>query len=451
MTSIPNQNHEQIARDQLDSLLHQAGWLVQSKSEVNLSADKGVAIREHQTLSGSAVCGPYICGVIGAKRGLSANPSKAVVIQHMSLLNPLLGMKQLLFPLLFLFVSFSAYAQLKAIPNIPAISPEDAGFNRDSINALTDTISKFGQRDYRGLIVIKDNKIVVEEYYNTFWRNHIHDIRSAGKSITALLLGVAIKEGLVQNLDQDVFSFFSREKYPSMHEDYKKVKLIHLLNMVSGLDADSDDPKTPGNAGKWIAKDEWVEYLLSIPLSNNPGERWVYADINAVLIGAIIEEKSGMSLRDFAKKYVFDPLEIKEFYWYTNQANQTGAAGNLYISTLDFAKLGLLVANKGKWGNKQVADYGYMTRLLNEQSNAIRDYNPLADGYGMLWYRSKRKFGTREVSYLWASGNGGNHLVVVPEENMVISMTSGAYGNWYPHTRAYFILGKVIRALVKKE
>lgn len=348
-------------------------------------------------------------------------------------------------------LSIFSFGQIDPIPNLPAISPEAAGFNRDSINALDDTISNFQQRDYIALMVIKDQKIVLEYYYNQFWRNHIHDIRSAGKSITALLLGVAIEEGLVQNLDQDVYSFFPKDKYPSVNEGYKKVKLIHLLNMVSGLDADSDNTDTPGNAGQWIAKAEWLNYLLSIPLAQEPGEHWVYADINAVLIGAIIEETSGMSLRDFAEQKVFDPLGIKEFYWYTNAANQTGAAGNLYLSALDFAKLGLLVANKGKWGKAQLADYNYMHRLLNENSPSIGNYNPLADGYGMLWYRSKRKFGTKEVNYLWASGNGGNHLVIVPEENMVIAMTSGAYGNWFPHTRAYYILGKVVQALEKKD
>lgn len=356
-------------------------------------------------------------------------------------------MKCKLLMLLLLFGSCATYAQTKAIPHIPVMSPEEAGFNKDSIQALMDTISRFKQRDFRGLIVMKDHNIVLENYYHTFWRNHIHDIRSAGKSITALLLGVAIKEGLVQNVEQDVYSFFTKEKYPSLHEDYKKVKLIHLLNMVSGLDADADNAQTMGNEGKWIARGEWLTYLLSVPLSSEPGRTWVYADINAVLIGAIIEEKSGMSLRDFARQKVFDPLEIREFYWYTNAANQTGAAGNLYISTLDFAKLGLLVANKGKWGNQQLADEAYMNRLLNENSSAIGDYNPLADGYGMFWYRTKRTFGTREVSYLWASGNGGNHLVIVPEENMVIALTSGAYGNGYPHTRAYFIMGKIFRAL----
>lgn len=73
-------------------------------------------------------------------------------------------MKQKFLTFFLLFLSYSTYAQMKAIPNIPAVSPEDAGFNKDSIIALTDTIAKFKQRDYRGLIVIKDNKIVLENY-----------------------------------------------------------------------------------------------------------------------------------------------------------------------------------------------------------------------------------------------------------------------------------------------
>lgn len=355
--------------------------------------------------------------------------------------------------ILFVLILFSAslFAQRKPIKNLPSINPVEVGFSQDSLNKLDDLIDNFKQRDYRALVVIKDNKLAIEYYYNSFWRNHIHDIRSAGKSITSLLLGVAIQEGYIENLDQDVHSFFSKEKYPSINEDFKKVKLIHLLNMVSGLDADSDNYDTPGNAGHWIAKDEWVNYLLSIPLVKSPETEWVYADINAVLIGAIIEEKTGMSLNNFAKQYVFDPLEIKEFYWYTNASNQTGGAGNLYISALDFAKLGYLISNKGYWGNKQIMSSDYVNRLINENSNAIGDYNPLADGYGMLWYKSKRKFGTKEVEYLWASGNGGNHLVIVPEKNMVVAMTSGAYGNWYPHKRAYNILGKVFQALEKNK
>ncbi len=351
------------------------------------------------------------------------------------------------FVLFCLCLSIFSFGQRPPVPNLPFASLEEAGLNRDSMNALIAEIDNFPQRDFIGLVVIKDNQLATEWYFNTYWRNHIHDIRSAGKSITSLLLGVAIKEGLVQSIEQDVYSFFPEEKYPTLHKDYKKIKIKHLLDMSSGLDADADDGNTPGNAGQWITRDEWLSYILGVSLAGSPGEKWVYADINAALIGAIIEEKSGMSLSDFAKEKVFGPLGIKEYYWYTNAANQTTAAGNFYLSTLDFAKFGVLVANGGKWGDQQIVQAAYIERLLNHKVFHISDANPLADNYGMLWYKSKRNFGKGEVEYLWATGNGGNHLMVVPEENMVIAITSGAYGNWYPHTRAYSIFSKLMNAV----
>lgn len=345
-----------------------------------------------------------------------------------------------------LCITVSSYSQRPPVPNLPFASLEEAGLNRDSMNALIAEIDNFPQRNFIGLVVIKDNQLATEWYFNSFWRNHIHDIRSSGKSITSLLLGVAIKEGLVQSIDQDVYSFFPQEKYPRLHKDYKKVKIKDLLDMSSGLDADSDDGNTPGHAGQWIGKDEWLTYILGIPQTGTPGEKWVYADINAALIGAIIEEKSGMSLRDYAKEKVFDPLGITQFYWYTNAANQTVAAGNLYISTLAFAKLGSLVANQGKWGDQQIVDAAYIERLLTHK---VFDFPEgwRADHYGMLWYKSQRKFGEKEVEYLWASGFGGNHLLVVPVEKMVIAITSAGYGLRSAHARSYRIFSKLMNAL----
>jgi len=232
-----------------------------------------------------------------------------------------------------------------------------------------------------------------------------------------------------------------------MLEDFKKIKIKHLLDMSSGLDADSDDRRTPGRAGRWIGKDEWLNYLLSIPLVDTPGTKFVYADINAALIGAIIEEKSGMSLRDFATEKVFGPLGIKEFYWYTNAANQTMASGNLYLSTLDFAKLGTLVLNEGKWGEEQIVQADYVKRLLERIAFDVSDWWNVADKYGMLWYKNQRTFNSKKYDYLWASGKGGNHLVVIPEEKIVLAVTCSAYGHGNGHAQSYAILEKVLSAL----
>jgi len=349
--------------------------------------------------------------------------------------------------ILVLIISISSFAQRPPIPDLPVISLEEGGFNRDSLNALNDFISDFEQNDFTGMVVIKDHKIVIEYFYTNNWRTDINDIRSAGKSFTSLLLGIAMRDGLVQNLEQDVYSFFSKKKYPTLHEDYRNVKIKDLLDMSSGLDADSDDWKTPGHAGKWMEKDEWLTYLLGISQVDKPGERWVYADINAALIGAIIEEKSGMSLNDYADEKVFTPLGIKKYFWYTNPGNQTVAAGTLFLSTLDFAKLGVLVANEGKWGDNQIVPKNYIELLISRKGISGAEYSSLWDSYNMLWYKTKGIYMGKVIEYLWASGNGGNQMIVVPKEKLVIALTSTAYGYRYAHKRSRAILRKLFNAM----
>jgi CubicO group peptidase (beta-lactamase class C family) len=354
----------------------------------------------------------------------------------------------LLFCMLFLFWS-NGQGQTSENGNplsteLPSASLEDAGFNRDSIETLIDLIGSSSRKDFRGMVVIKDNHLVLEEYFNTFWRISIHDIRSAGKSVTALLLGIAIKDGLIKNLDQSVYALFSNELNPRINEDYKKVSLRDLLDMSSGLDADTDDSETIGHAVNWMSKDSWKEYLLNVPLTAQPGKNWVYADMNALLIGLAIEEAAGMSLKDYAREKLFDQLGIQQVYWYTNAANQTGAAGNLYLSTLDFAKLGLLVVNEGTWGGTQFINSDFIKELVEHKKF---DLSPFADSYGMLWYKSSGMIKGKNVDYLFASGNGGNHLIVVPEEEMVVALTSSAYGPGYGQGRSLTILSMIFSAM----
>lgn len=353
---------------------------------------------------------------------------------------------------LFLFSTFSAQTQFideggEVSTGLEEMAFEDSSFRQDSIIKLLRLIDETPYRDLRGLVVIEKNKIVIEKHYNTFWRITIHDIRSAGKSITALLLGIAMKEGLVNNLEQSVYSFFPKDKYPTLNKDYKKITLKHLLDMSSGLDADTNDMETTGHSVHWMSKPDWKPYLLSVSLTGKPGEKWSYADIHAVLIGAIIEETSGMSLKDFAREKLFKPLGIEQFYWYTNSSNQTGAAGNLYISAVDFAKLGLLVSNTGKWKDTQLIESDYMKELVESRTLDVSHEMGKGTFYGMLWYKATKTLSDREIDYIWASGNGGNHLVVLPEDEIVIAVTSSAYGPGYGQGRSYTIWDKLLEAL----
>ena len=350
-------------------------------------------------------------------------------------------------PLLtFLFVTSVCLAQQTnplrpAIASLPTASPPSVGMKHDTISRLVELIRTTPPRDFRALVVIKNNNLVVEEYFNTYWRETIHDVRSAGKGITALLLGIAIDRGLVKNTEQSIYDFFPSKQNETLR---KNIKIKDLLNMSSGLYADDDDSNAPGNTANWLLKDNWVDFAMSLPTSFTPGEKYVYTDVCPMLIGAIIEKQSGMKLSDFAKKNLFEPLGIREFYWYTAPNGSTGPMGNLYLSGIDFAKIGQVVATNGEWNGKRIVSASWIKQICSVNFDISKE-NPFASGYGNFWFKTTKNINGKLYECVFASGNGGNLLFVVPSENLVVSLLSSAYGGG--HTRSHNIFESVLRSL----
>jgi len=335
------------------------------------------------------------------------------------------------------------------IRELPNASPASVGMNDDSIKNLIQLINTNPPNDFRGMVVIKDNKLVVEKYFNTYWRATVLDIRSAGKGVTSLLLGIALDKGLVRNIEQSIYDFFPGPKYLSPANDgHRDIKIRNLLSMSSGLSADDRDENSPGMMTNWITRADWVDFATTLPMLFKPGEKYVYNDVCPMLIGAIIEQASGQKLADFARENLFSPLGITEFYWYTAPNGHTVPMGNLYISTLDFAKIGLLVLNKGRWQGVKVVSENWVSEMVKERFD-ISKLDPFASGYGYFWFRGSKDINGRKIDYYYASGNGGNLCLVVPSENMVVSLTSSAYGQGYAHYRSLNIFAYLLKSLVK--
>ncbi len=349
--------------------------------------------------------------------------------------------------LIFLFITTSGGAQTLSSPQgksaaIPEIELGKSGINPDSMVQIINLIKTTPPFDFRGLVILKNDSLALEEYFNTYWRATIHDVRSAGKSITALLLGIAIDRGLIQHVEQDIYDFFPQYKKP----ENRTIRIKDLLMMSSGLDADVFDEKSQGNGLNWRAKDDWVGHVLPLSMKFTPGEKWVYNDASAMLIGAIIEQQSGQKLSDFALDHLFRPLGINEYYWYTGSGGRTGAMGNLYLSTLDFAKIGQLVLNDGAWDGKQVISKGWITEMATPRFN-IEDIVPFAKGYGYFWYLGEYFVNGENYEYLYAAGNGGNLLFVVPEEKLVVALTSSAYGEGRGQFRSNKIFQLILESM----
>ena len=288
--------------------------------------------------------------------------------------------------------------------------------------------------DLRGLVVVKDDKLVLDEYYNSFYWENILDIRSAGKSLTGLLAMIAIEKGLFET-DTKVITLFPKyagHQHPS--EWKNSITIEHLLTMSSGLDADVDRSDSPGNEMNWLGADDYVKLILDLPMIFQPGERYIYSSASAMLLGAAIEVTSGQTLEEFALKHLFGPMEFRDLFWQKTPAGRTAAMGNLYLRPRDMAKIGYLIASHGTWKGRRILTAESIDKLTGSYQEITNYY--AARSYGYLWYHQTLNVDGQDIEYVFASGNGGNKIFVVPSLNLVVAVGQTAYGYGYGHRRA---------------
>lgn len=314
-----------------------------------------------------------------------------------------------------------------------------AAVDGQRLEALYAGLEKDEHRDLKGIVILRDGQLVSERYFNGDSAASLHDIRSATKSITSLLMGMAIDKRLVHGVGDSIARYL-----PGLPKDGKeKITIQDLLNMRSGLDADDDDPATAGNEDRLDESQDWMKTVYAVPSRGRPGERYLYCSLNAFLTGAIVENASGMSLDTFAQANLFRPLGIFRYEWRHVPVNRTTGQGNLSITARDAAAIGEMVRKGGRVDGKRIVAQSWITRSIASQV-AIGKSDPYADAYGYMWYTRAEPVGDQRVEVHFASGNGGNKIYIVPSRHMVVAITSSAYGHGYGQRRSQEILLKVL-------
>ena len=322
-------------------------------------------------------------------------------------------------------------------------SPPGATTDMDpaALQAIYSDMAQDSHGDLKGIVVVRGGRLVSEHYFNGDDAGTLHDIRSATKSITSLLMGMAIDKGVVRSVDDPISKYL-----PDLPRDGKeKITIRDLLNMRSGLSADDVDAASPGNEDTLNKSSDWMRTVYAVPMKRAPGEKYVYASINAFLAGAIVENASHMPLDDFAKKNLFAPLAIQNFKWEHVPVNRTTGQGNFSITTRDEAALGQMMLNGGLVDGHRIVKRQWIDASMSRQV-AISEDDPFADYYGFMWYTKDEPVGTGKIEVHFASGNGGNKIYVVPSLHMVVAITSSAYGHGYGQRRSQEILLRILAA-----
>lgn len=322
----------------------------------------------------------------------------------------------------------------------PASSPAEEGFNTQALDELLALIGETPPRDFRALAVARNGKLVLNETFNSFGTTNLHDIRSAGKSVTSMVAGIAADQGLIDIIDP-IAKYFPKRGIPEDSALWG-IRVEHLLTMSAGLASDDYDDSSPGTEGRMVQGGDYVGFALGLPMAFAPGERYAYSSAIAFLTGAIVENATGERLEDYAREHLFGPLGIYELFWQVSPRGRTTGMGNLYLAAADLAKLGQVMLDGGRWRGRQVLSEGWIEASLR-QAHDIEAVDPFAYGYGFMWYLAR--ISNREVFF--ASGNGGNKIFVVPEESLVVVTLSSAYGQGRGHSRSHLIFERVLAAL----
>lgn len=318
----------------------------------------------------------------------------------------------------------------------PATAQPDA-----KLEAVLATFARDEHPDLRGAIVLRDGKTVAEHYFNGETAGSLHDIRSAGKSVTALLAGIALDRGQIHAINDRVDTYVPEVKRSAIAD----VTLRDLLTMRSGLAAFDEDPASPGNEDKLDAAPDPIAFLRRVPRADAPGTRYRYNSLTAWVAGVVIARATGQAMADFANTALFRPLGITRWAWASDVAGYTKGQGNLSLTLREFASIGEMVRNGGLYHGRRVVSATWIAAMLAPQQ-AIADTDPYADGYGYLWYYRVHQIAGRAIAISFASGNGGNKIYVVPSRHLVVAITSSAYGKGYGQRRSQAILQALLAA-----
>lgn len=261
------------------------------------------------------------------------------------------------------------------------------------------------------LLVIRHGSIISETYFPPYNVDTLHELYSVTKSFTATLVGIALDQGKLQDVNQRVFDFFPGQEFSASGARKKAMSMKDLLTMTSGLDWVEGDSIYRA----MYMSQNWVKLVMDLPMAADPGKEFLYCSGCSHVLSAIVQQATGENLRDFAQANLFGPLGIENFTWESDTAGISIGGWGLSLAPRDMAKLGYLYLHKGQWDGQQVVSAEWVEAATQKQVTTEG-----VDGYGYQWWVLP------ELSGYAALGRFGQTVFVSPELDLIVVTTAGA-------------------------
>lgn len=313
------------------------------------------------------------------------------------------------------------------------------------------------------LLVAYQGKLVLEEYFFGFDRDQPHDLRSAGKTFSSVLLGAAMRRGAKISPESDVYPLLAgRGPFASPDPRKSAISLAHLLTHTSGLACDDNDPVSPGNEMTMQMQErqpDWWKYTLDLPVAHDPGSRYAYCSAGTNLVGAALTTATRTWLPELFEREVAAPLQFGRHYWNLMPNGEGYLGGGAFLTPRDLLKVGQAYLDGGQWHGKQIVDASWVKtstapRVSINPATTGLDPQKFPEYYGegvdaYAWHLSELHSGDRTYRDYAATGNGGQLLIVVPDLELAVVFTAGNFqqGGIWGRFRSEIVPREIIPAI----
>ncbi len=323
---------------------------------------------------------------------------------------------------------------------------KSAKLDEAKLVAGTNEILKGTYANIHSVLIFRHGKLVYENYFTgedvnnhvgsigvvTHTQQTLHDMRSVTKSVVALAVLVAHSQGRIKDLDQPVFDLFP--EYVNFAQGEKKnITVRHLLTMTPGLEWNEafSYANPTSSAFQMNRAPNTIEFVLSRKLVNKPGTTFEYNGGTTQLLTAIIKRATGSDIYAYTTKYLLTPLGITNHHWAKMKNGAPDADSGLRLRSRDMAKIGLLIANKGRWNGQQIIPKKLIHDAVSEHIQIPQEKEASALGdrqaYGYQIWKFSFVEAKKRVHLIELSGNGGQKVYIDQANNVMAVITAGNY------------------------
>jgi CubicO group peptidase (beta-lactamase class C family) len=322
-------------------------------------------------------------------------------------------------------------AAVSATEDLATTDPSAAGISGQVLARMEASIRAGEFKQVTSVLIARGGKLAYERYFDPDGVEGLRNTRSATKTVTGMLIGIAIDRHLLPGVDARVVDYFP-DKQPLKNPDPRKAQITveDFLTMSSLLECDDENQFSRGNEERMYLVEDWVRFTLDLPIRGFPdwvpkpsasphGRSWSYCTAGPTTLGPLLERATKQTVPDFAADTLFTPLGIVRVKWQFQPQGAAMTGGGLNLRSRDLFKLAQLYLNGGTWSGRRVLSAAWVARSIAPHANAREDTD-----YGYLWWLPTFRANGRDFKCFAMFGTGGNKVYAFPAQQLVVVVTT---------------------------